>query len=91
MDWNLNGQFIGSTWKDKFIRITDPRTNKFCTELPGHEGGRPAKFSWLGNSNYVATLGFSKEHEREIKVWRLDMMSKPVSTTKIDSSSGVIC
>jgi len=37
MNWNLNGSILGSIWRDKKMRLTDPRTEKFTTEVKAHE------------------------------------------------------
>jgi len=65
LEWNHNGSLLGTTWKDKNLRIIDPRSNSYVVEQLAHEGAKPQKFSWLGNSDYYMTVGFSKQYERE--------------------------
>lgn len=59
-------------------------------EAASHEGGKPSRFSWLGNKDIFYSVGFSKNIDREFKVWDIKNMDKPISTTLIDKSSGIL-
>ena len=41
IDWNETGNLLGTTWNDKKVRIGDPRSKKFETEVDGHLGTKP--------------------------------------------------
>lgn len=90
IDWNYNCSLIGSTWKDKKIRIADPKSLSYAVEKPGHEGPKSSKFIWLGDTNYALTTGFSKTYERQFSLWDSRNWEKPVNTTNLDNASGVL-
>ena len=75
--WNYDGSLIGSSWKDKFVRIIDPRANKIVYEVPGHDGAKPTKFSWMGTNESFLSFGFSKSFDREFKMWDIKKLDKP--------------
>lgn len=54
-----------------------------------HEGARPQKFVWLGDSQTVLTMGFSKTSERQYGVWDTRDLSQPLVIRRLDDYSGV--
>lgn len=76
LDWNWNGSLLGSVWKDKVLRVMDPRTNKFAVEAKAHEGTKSQKFCWLGE-DYCLSVGFSKDMHRQYYLWDAKNFDKP--------------
>lgn len=76
MAWNMEGTLLLTAWKDKMIRIIDPRKQEIIKELPAHEGSKSMKCVWMGTSGYFATTGFSKDMKRQIGLWKLDELAE---------------
>ncbi|CAD8043058.1 unnamed protein product [Paramecium primaurelia] len=90
IDWNLNGSLIGSSWNDKKLKIIDPRQQTLTLEVNAHQGTKPQRFAWLGSTGYFVSVGFNKTQGREFSLWNASNPSEPVSTTQIDTGSGVL-
>lgn len=88
LEWNWNGSLIGTVWKDKFLRIIDPRSNKFAAETKCHEGPKSQKFCWMGD--YSVSVGFSKDFHRQLYIWDIKNLDKPVKSMDIDQASGTL-
>eukprot|EP01132_Coremiostelium_polycephalum_P003751 gene3751-4670_t len=88
--WNYDGSLLATTSKDLKIRIIDPRNGTVTAIGDGPQGVKPSRVIWLGNSPYILTSGFSKMRERQLQVWDSRDLSKPVKTTTLDSSTGII-
>lgn len=54
-----------------------------------HEGARPQKLTWLGDSQTILTCGFSKLSEREYAVWDNRNIATPIIKRRLDDYSGV--
>jgi len=83
-------QFANHVSKDKMVRIFDPRSKKLLQEGFSHDGARGARVCWLGKTGKICTVGFDKGSQREIKIFDASDLSKPLSTTTIDVSPGVL-
>ena len=46
--------------------------------VPCHPGAKSQRVCWLGSTNYLFTFGFSKQSEREIKIWDPKNLAAPV-------------
>lgn len=88
--WNYNGSLIATTCRDKKLRIFDARSNKIVQEGPGHQGIKGSRVVWLGNSDRLATTGFSRMSDRQLNLWDSNDLSKPIKSEFIDTSSGVL-
>ncbi len=54
------------------------------------DGAKGFKSVWLGNSDKVLSVGFSKSSERVAALFDIKKFDKPVSTINIDHGSGMI-
>jgi len=88
--WDLRGDCYASSCKDKLVRFMDGRTGTITNSVEAHDGVKSVKLAYLGESGKFLTVGASKQAAREIKIWDLKNMSKPVYTEKIDNASGVL-
>ena len=73
LSFNWCGSLIATTCKDKKIRVIDPREGKLIVSSFGHRGPKGSQITFVGDSNYLFTSGFSRMNEREIALW--DMVS----------------
>lgn len=59
-------------------------------EGASHEGIKGSRAVWLGNTDRIATTGFSRTSERQLFLWDTKDLSKPLKKHGIDSSSGIL-
>lgn len=90
LEWNTNGKLLGSSWKDKQLRIIDPRSNQIVLECQGHQGSKPLKFTWMGDLPQAFSCGFNEKFEREFKVWDIRNFGTTLQVQKIDNQSANI-
>jgi hypothetical protein len=55
-----------------------------------HQGIKASRVKWLGNSNLIATTGFSKMRDRQFGIWDATNMSSALEMKNIDASTGVL-
>lgn len=82
--WSYNGSTFITTCKDKQVRVCDPRQNKIASQFAGHEGSKGARVTFLGTRPEFATIGFSRQSDRQLWFWDPRDTSKPVHEITID-------
>jgi WD40 repeat protein len=50
LDWSHNGSLLGLLTREKTLNVFDPRKEGSALKTNAHEGTRPQKLVWLGNS-----------------------------------------
>lgn len=90
MAWNYNGSLMATTCRDKKLRVFDVRANEIVQEGPGHQGIKGSRVVWLGDTDRLATTGFSRMSDRQLNLWDSTNLAKPIKSEFIDTSSGVI-
>ncbi|KAF9999841.1 Coronin-7, partial [Modicella reniformis] len=91
ISWKADGTLLGTTCKDTFIRVFDPRQQESPIQTgQGHAGNRPSRVVWLGEKDLIFTQGFNKMREKEIAVRSVHDLSKPLELKRFDSSSGLM-
>ncbi|GAM20835.1 hypothetical protein SAMD00019534_040100 [Acytostelium subglobosum LB1] len=88
VEWNANGSQMVSTCKDKKVRLFDPRSNTITAEAACHLGIKNTRGIFLRDT--ILTTGFSKTSEREFKIYDPRNFTDPLTTTSIDSASGLL-
>ena len=90
--FNYNGTLLATSCRDKRLRIWDIRKGEILSEGPGHTGAKPSRIIWLGNTDRVATSGFSKLSDRQIGIWDINHIDAgPINGfLVVDQSSGVL-
>ena len=78
--WDYQGNILATSCKDKNIRMIDGRTGALANTITTpHEGSKSVKTVWLGNSGKFATVGFTRQSQRELKIWDMNNLDKEVS------------
>ncbi|KAH3730155.1 hypothetical protein DPMN_056136 [Dreissena polymorpha] len=88
--WRSNGITMVTSCKDKLVRVLDPRSCSAVQEVVGHENNKDCRVQWMGDTDLVLTTGFSKNREREIKLWDTRNFSSALKTDIVDSNNGVL-
>jgi len=86
--WDYCGDQYATSCKDKIVRIMDGRLSTVATSFEAHEGNKSVKLQFLGETAKFLSVGSSKVSSREVKIWDLKNLSKPVHTETIDTASG---
>mmetsp|Transcript_27265 Transcript_27265/g.41878 ORF Transcript_27265/g.41878 Transcript_27265/m.41878 type:complete len:451 (+) Transcript_27265:146-1498(+) len=89
--WDYKGDNYFTSCKDKVVRIMDARTGTVASSIEtAHEGVKSVKLVYLGKGDKFLSVGSSKQSSREVKIWDLKNLQKPVHTETIDTASGVL-
>lgn len=87
--WDIRGEVCATSCKDKKVRFIDPRTGEIANIIEEvHSGLKSVKLAYLGESGKILTTGTSRG--REVKIWDLKNLSKPLLVESIDQSSGAL-
>ncbi|XP_049647108.1 coronin-7-like isoform X1 [Accipiter gentilis] len=87
--WKRDGRLLGTSCKDKKLRIFDPRASPTASQsVPGHENNKDSRLLWMGSSDCLISVGFSQMREREVKLWDVRQFSSAMLTVALDTSPG---
>ncbi|KAI8141932.1 hypothetical protein BJV82DRAFT_645071 [Fennellomyces sp. T-0311] len=88
--WKSDGSLLSTSGKGS-LTIWDPRATdqRVLTGL-GHEGIKGSRVVWLGESNYLFTVGQSKFRSREFGLWDSRNLSTPLKKSSLDQSTGIM-
>ncbi|XP_077172897.1 coronin-7-like isoform X1 [Paroedura picta] len=85
--WSLDGAFLGSSCKDKMLRIFDPRAGPAtCQSVRAHENGRDSRLLWVNSQGSLLSFGFNQVREREVRLWDTRAFSSSVASVTLDAS-----
>jgi coronin-1B/1C/6 len=98
LDWDFFGNTLCGVFKDKCLRVMDPRQETVALESTNsHKGNKSSRALWLSgrnqpsdSGNFIVTCGFSNQAKREMFLWDTRKFEKPIWTNNIDDNSGVI-
>mmetsp|Transcript_3711 Transcript_3711/g.10772 ORF Transcript_3711/g.10772 Transcript_3711/m.10772 type:complete len:449 (+) Transcript_3711:159-1505(+) len=88
--WNYDGSLLASSSKDKILRVIDPRTAKVAGSVLAHDGTKTSKLVFLGPTDRLCSVGFTRTSKRQFKIWDPRQLAKPITVTDVDQGSGVI-
>jgi len=89
--WDYKGDNYATACKDKAVRFVDARAATLTAKIEqAHDGVKGVKVLYMGESGKVLTTGHSRQSGREVKIWDLNNLSKPLATEKIDNAAGVL-
>lgn len=90
LSWSANGSLMVTTSRDKKLRVWDVRQEKPAHVVPGHQGAKNSRVTWMGEHDRVATTGFSKMSDRQLGLWDIREPKEPVGGFQmLDAISGV--
>mmetsp|Transcript_4654 Transcript_4654/g.8336 ORF Transcript_4654/g.8336 Transcript_4654/m.8336 type:complete len:452 (-) Transcript_4654:331-1686(-) len=89
--WDYKGDNYATSCKDKAVRFVDARAAKVSNKISqAHDGIKGVKVVYMGESGKVLTTGHSRASGREVKIWDLKNLDKPLEVSKIDTAAGVL-
>lgn len=90
--WDLRGDQYATSNKDKSVKIIDGRNGEESAKIDvAHEGSKSTKIQWLSRGGkHLLTTGASKQSGRELKIWDLKNLSKPLHVESVDTASGAL-
>mmetsp|Transcript_959 Transcript_959/g.1440 ORF Transcript_959/g.1440 Transcript_959/m.1440 type:complete len:454 (+) Transcript_959:132-1493(+) len=89
--WDHTGANFATSSKDKKIRICDVRNNKVSQIInTAHEGARSTKLTYLGSKEKLLSVGFTRQSQRQFKIWDPRNLSQEIKRIDIDQAAGVI-
>ena len=89
--WDYTGNQYATSSKDKNVRLFDARTAQVSSVIEtAHEGAKSIKLTFLGNMNKLVSVGFTKQSNRQFKIWDPRNISKELEKVDIDQAAGVI-
>lgn len=84
------GTLLATTCRDRKLRLFDPRAGSDAVRTTdGHGGVKGARVTWMGDSDKIATTGFSKMSDRQVAIWETGGLSN-VKMIVLDQSAGVV-
>jgi coronin-1B/1C/6 len=86
--WNYDGSKLATASKDKKARLIDPRTGEIVKEFPAHDGNKGSRCIWLGNKDWILTVGLNRTSEREFRIWDVRDLSKQLAFKSVDTAAG---
>lgn len=89
--WDYYGTTYATSCKDKSVRIIDARSAEVAQQVSmAHEGARSSKLTFLGTKEKLVSVGFTKQSQRQFKVWDPRNLTKEIKRMDIDQAAGVI-
>lgn len=87
--WDYTGDNFAYSSKDKNVRLVDARSNSVASLIEkAHEGSKCVKLAYLGDSGKMLSFGASRQSAREMKVWDIANLDKPLHTETVDTAAG---
>jgi len=90
ISFNYDGSQFATTSKDKKVRVFNTADGAVTAEGAGHEGTKASRVVWLGEADAFITSGFSRQSDRQLRVWDAKDLSKEKFNINIDTSSGIM-
>ena len=89
--WDYSGTTYCTSSKDKHVRIIDGRTSSVATTIMNaHEGAKSIKLTFTGCLDRLISVGFTRQSQRQFKIWDPRNTSREMKKVDIDLAAGVI-
>lgn len=89
--WSWTGSSLATSCKDKALRIYDARSGQVSNvKEMAHEGSKSVKLTWLGEKEKLVSVGFTRQSQRQFKIWDPRKMDQEIKKIDIDQAAGVI-
>ena len=89
--WDYTGSVYTTSSKDKHVRICDARANCVASMIEtAHEGAKSTKLTYLGHHERLVTVGFTRQSQRQFKIWDPRNTKEELKRIDVDQAAGVI-
>jgi coronin-1B/1C/6 len=89
--WDYTGTCYATASKDKHVRIVDARAAAVVSTIDtAHEGAKSTKLTYLGNLDKLISVGFTRQSQRQFKIWDPRNVSTELKRVDVDQAAGVI-
>lgn len=89
--WDYTGALYATSSKDKHIRLMDARTAAVANKIEtAHEGAKSMKLTFLGHMDKLVSVGFTRQSQRQFKIWDPRNTAAALEKVEIDQAAGVI-
>jgi len=89
--WDYTGSIYATSCKDKDVRLIDARANTIASHIvEAHEGAKSCKLAFLGPEGKFLSVGFTRQSQRQFKIWDPRNLQQPLTRVDIDQAAGVI-
>lgn len=89
--WDYKGDMYATSCKDKHVRIVDARSSKVATLIDtAHEGAKSTKLTYTGSFDKLISIGFTRQSQRQFKIWDPRNTSSELKKVDIDQAAGVL-
>lgn len=89
--WNYTGSQYATSCKDKNIRLIDARTASVAGKIEtAHEGAKSMKLTYMGAMDKLVSVGFTRQSQRQFKIWDPRKTDSALEKVDIDQAAGVI-
>ena len=89
--WDYMGTTYTTSSKDKNVRICDARSPTVASVIQAaHEGAKSTKLTYLGPMDKLLTVGFTRQSQRQFKIWDPRNTSEELKRVDVDQAAGVI-
>lgn len=89
--WDYHGNNYATSSKDKCVRIHDARSGRTTgTITTCHEGVKSIKLTYTGSMDKLVTVGFTRQSQRQFKIWDPRKLDAEIKRIDIDQAAGVI-
>ncbi|VFV27332.1 coronin-7-like [Lynx pardinus] len=87
--WSRDGALVGTTCKDKQLRIFDPRAKPGASQsTEAHKNSKDGWLVWTGTQEHLVSSGFNQMREHEVKLWDTRHFSSALTSITLDTSPG---
>nr|XP_020667641.1 coronin-7-like [Pogona vitticeps] len=85
--WKPDGSLLGTSCKDKKVRIFDPRAKPTaCQSVLAHANGKDSRLAWVDADRCLLSVGFNQVREREVRLWDTRKFSSSLASLTLDAS-----
>ncbi|XP_063171041.1 coronin-7-like isoform X1 [Candoia aspera] len=85
--WKLDGSLLGTSCKDKRLRIFDPRAKPAaCQTVLAHASSKEARLLWVNTEGCFLSVGSNQMMEREVWLWDERQLSSSLASITLDAS-----
>lgn len=89
--WDYIGSCFAVSSKDKHVRIIDARSGEIASQInTAHEGAKSTKLTYLGPLDKLITVGFTRQSQRQFKIWDPRNTTQELKKVDVDQAAGVI-